>query len=102
MRAGPAVRTSVKRLPPPSIFVWLALRSHDCIIRLKTKIHRRDLTVTVHTPALKLAFKSHPVEAGEDADALKLPLDELALVPTERDGNHGNVSDSPHKDGVMA
>lgn len=39
------------------------------------------LTVTVHTSALKLAFKSHPIEASEDADTLKLPLDKFALVP---------------------
>lgn len=39
------------------------------------------LTVTVHTSALELAFKPHPIEASEDADALKLALDEFTLVP---------------------
>lgn len=38
------------------------------------------LTVTVHTSALKLAFKSHPIETSEDADTLKFTLDKFALV----------------------
>ena len=46
-----------------------------------------NLTVAVHTSALKLALEPHPVEASEHADALKFPLNKFTFIP-ERKKSH--------------
>lgn len=39
----------------------------------------------MRTSAFKLAFKSHPVKASEDADTLKLPLNKFTFIPLKKE-----------------